>query len=685
MKYTASLLLALLFISHSHAQWTKINSPKNATIKAFERQGDLMYMVSVQNVYKSIDQGNTWSAANTGIPTSSLALYSIEAINDLLYLGTSKGIYKSADSAKTWVSMSNGMPSFNFIERVRAHKNNIYAGSNHGFLTYDFGVQKWDTINSGLPKYANVNDILVVDSMLIIATSKGLYSSDTNTIFWTQISSGLPTANAYYSLTNVGDTIVAGSLQGVHTSNDRGKNWSQKNNGLDLSFELNVYSNDGLLFAGGNQHLFLSKDQGNNWTKIYSGIKNLQTTNVNAEAVFMMNKKLFFGGVRGLKTSNDTGKTWTVANNDLPVVDLKALEVNGDNIYVGAEEGIFISRDSGSSWEHPFVQPISSLEAYDSIVIFGQPAGQVYSSFDDGKTFKRSNGFNDNSQDVLAAAGKYVLGQTNRSPRPSIFGFVSRDTGQNFNMERMNLTWFTEQNKTTIFGLDSMARKFDGNKWIPQTIAIINESTFSIGVNSTTVIVGIKEGIMRSKLTGSSWDKKIFTEPNAIPYTIVSNDSLWYLTTTSNKVYYSDDDGQSWSNTTENLTDSVIVPGFSGIVGSQIAIGNSHVFYAGRNGIWKRKLHTVQVADTSKDTTNFLIENVQGSFSVFPNPSNGFISVIGENISSILILNSFGQVVLENNYQPSSLINLEELSLGVYTIKMVLNNGHSVTRKLVLE
>ncbi|OFX28657.1 MAG: hypothetical protein A2033_06290 [Bacteroidetes bacterium GWA2_31_9] len=85
---------------------------------------------------------------------------------------------------------------------------------------------------------------------------------------------------------------------------------------------------------------------------------------------------------------------------------------------------------------------------------------------------------------------------------------------------------------------------------------------------------------------------------------------------------------------------------------------------------------------------NINSKNSETSISVFPNPSNGdvTIAIIGNNQKNwtIEVTNSLGQIIQSGNYNRSiENIDLTNLSSGIYTIKIVAD-GISKTEKLVI-
>jgi len=94
----------------------------------------------------------------------------------------------------------------------------------------------------------------------------------------------------------------------------------------------------------------------------------------------------------------------------------------------------------------------------------------------------------------------------------------------------------------------------------------------------------------------------------------------------------------------------------------------------------------------SSDARSFGVANplnidefTKNSISIFPNPSNGMITINTENTLSITVCDIAGKVVFsKNNVTNNETINLSNLQSGVYLAKMVTETGVEETKKIIL-
>ena len=70
--------------------------------------------------------------------------------------------------------------------------------------------------------------------------------------------------------------------------------------------------------------------------------------------------------------------------------------------------------------------------------------------------------------------------------------------------------------------------------------------------------------------------------------------------------------------------------------------------------------------------------------SIYPNPTNGNITVCGNNISMVEVYNLCGQKVVSVEKSANNVnVNMSELTTGVYMVKIVDGNGNATVNKVV--
>jgi photosystem II stability/assembly factor-like uncharacterized protein len=160
------------------------------------------------------------------------------------------------------------------------------------------------------------------------------------------------------------DTVFTGSTRVWRTKND-GKKWRAVSPVLDGSvisvIEVAPADSKRIYVGTENGGFFRSLDGGNTWSPNLAGatlpghsITRIDSTaNLGADFVFITIANF---GHSHVFCSRDGGKTWEDADNgQLPDVPHHAVVIRPDQpktIYVGNDAGVFVSHDSGGTWEN---------------------------------------------------------------------------------------------------------------------------------------------------------------------------------------------------------------------------------------------------------------------------------------------------------------------------------------------
>ena len=117
----------------------------------------------------------------------------------------------------------------------------------------------------------------------------------------------------------------------------------------DPANPLNYYAS-GHPAGGGNSGFLKSLDGGATWQQLSPGaggpVDFLQMD------VSPADPKTIYGNYGDLQISRDGGLTWTVAGATPPdLIALAASSIAADQLYAATQQGLFISRDAGASWQ----------------------------------------------------------------------------------------------------------------------------------------------------------------------------------------------------------------------------------------------------------------------------------------------------------------------------------------------
>ena len=167
MKF--DLTAPLIFKSHDGgATWaemddgfpTEVQTSINAIV-VHPTDPDIAYVMTSPHesetgigIYKTIDGGVSWSAANKGLNdlnTNDLQLDPL--MPNTLYVATDSGVYKTIDGAQTWKSATTNLPMGTVYDLAMDPINPLvlYAATTNGVYQTKNGGGWWYEVNLGLP------------------------------------------------------------------------------------------------------------------------------------------------------------------------------------------------------------------------------------------------------------------------------------------------------------------------------------------------------------------------------------------------------------------------------------------------------------------------------------------------------------------------------------------------------
>lgn len=338
----------------------------------------LLYAWDHHTVHRSRDGGETWRdlGRDTDLGYGASAFASDTSRPSLLYVGDfGEGVLKSVDGGDTWQSVDRGLPA-DGVRAIAIDPSNpavVYAGLEHAgvFRTND-GGGSWTEMNLGL-RNRSVH-ALAIDpsrpSTVYAGTEEGVFKSVDGGASWSAIDRGLTSRTVYAlaidpSHTNV---LYAGCIQGggVFKSTDGGVTWFPARSGLDATETPLLAQGRGAasLYAATGEEVFAYR--GGRWSQIASVWEGLGGEVVSALAVDPAARATIYAGTRNdngssrparIFRSTNGGASWSAADAGVKMSryrnlgGVRELVVDPSNGDVWAlADGVFTSRDSGTSW-----------------------------------------------------------------------------------------------------------------------------------------------------------------------------------------------------------------------------------------------------------------------------------------------------------------------------------------------
>jgi photosystem II stability/assembly factor-like uncharacterized protein len=220
--------------------WTKIALPPSAaksdmaTVAMSAGNKDVLYVAAPDfGVLRSKDGGNSWTAANQGLPSRSVIALTTHAEQpDTVYAYVAdKGIFRSQDAGANWRLMDRGPR-----EKITQFVHSNMPGS-------------------------------METGWLFAATSEGVRRSMDCFCGWHKAGELKGKVDAVAYDPDEPQRVYAASAKGMFVSNDGGEQWTgMKSPGPAMTTLTAAPS--GVLYAGGNDGLFRSRDRGQTWEKV---------------------------------------------------------------------------------------------------------------------------------------------------------------------------------------------------------------------------------------------------------------------------------------------------------------------------------------------------------------------------------------------------------------------------------
>jgi len=651
------------------AQFQQTSGPEGGVINAMiNHNGTLLAGSSGAGIFRSADGGNSWVLSNTGL--QSLIIFAFAEKDSVIFAGSAQGLYKSTDDGLSWSQdgLTVGVVSLAICG------NYLFAGTAaNGIYRSDLNGNNWVVKNTGLTNL-DVMCIACYDSLLYIATENGIFMSavwgnswtaagftnlvnslavNQSTVFagtggggiykspagsatWTYSGAGLAWNEAITAIRVNGGVMYAGSpFNGVYCSDDNGNTWVLHNAGLTVQYVRALECLGTVPLAGTNGGgVFSFNEAGNMWIPNNSGIINTRVT-----ALMTQGPEIYCVTYSsGIFATDDNGNTWNSRSTGLPPGPVNALLQSGQNLYcgLGTGNGIYKSADQGQTWLHSgLTRNIYALSELPGKLLAGASDG-IYSSTDNGASWWASDSGLPSSPQVfslLPAGTEVFAGLYNNGV------YISADNGT---------SWTARNNGLQGLTVGTLAK------------------------NDSSLFAGTYNGIYRSMDDGAHWTAVNYGL-QSLEINVLLNTSNGILAGTFNGLYLSENNGNYWVNVSDGLADKDI---------NSVAVSGNTVFAGtNNNGVWSNLLSVISGVKETGNPKGIL---------VFPNPARDRVTVAspdrGQTFDLVSIYNLLGNLVCSADPGGVSRCTLDVSALprGLY-ILVVSRAGTDQRMKLTVE
>ncbi len=251
-------------------------------------------------------------------------LYALSAspdfLNDgVLFAAKSSGLYRSTDHGHSWLPAYESLGLENSLPTTAVAISANYADDQTVFAAVEGNVLR-STDGGDAWAYTELAEPAPLVSVLGISPK---FTED-----------GL---------------LLAGTLDdGIIRSTNRSATWQRWNFGLlDPHINALSFTLDGVILAGVESGIFRSTNGGRAWREVDFPMDSAPVISLGTTG------DLIFAGTEenGLHISEDGGNTWHQLVSDRIQGEVIQILVDGSNVLVVVDDGIFFSEDQGESWE----------------------------------------------------------------------------------------------------------------------------------------------------------------------------------------------------------------------------------------------------------------------------------------------------------------------------------------------
>lgn len=616
-------------------------------------------------------QQNFWEQTSGpfGGYIKSILLNSYEEV----FVLTSAGIYKSSNLGTNWFKVRQGGYS-RFV--ITPQNNLVIANSRAVYLSTNSG-NDWQQIYLSSEDITSVGTDLSGD--IFVATNKSginfsftkiLKSADLG-INWNEVyssSEGL-TSFEYYN-----NNIYVGYTNGILKSTNGGLSWIHINiSGGSSCFDLEVDDLNKIFFIGGGG-VFRSTNDGDVWE--YLGFNNLLPLSIETDS----DQYIYLGTQNGVYISSDQGQSWYESSDGIQnqvIFSLKK-KPDGELLCGTGGAGIYFSSDNGTSWNQiglPEIKIQSLFVNSQNIIYSGTQSAGIFKSTDKGDYWvgcglagMKINSIAVNLNGIMYAGGEPMTIANNKHL------FFSYDSGINWTpldhpYIRINKILVTSQNIifTATAGGGVYISTNNGLTWEQKNSGLMSSDIKSIAINSNCEIFAGTDyyGIYKSTNNGNTWQQIGLPDCSVNDIEINSVGEI-YVSTYKHyqtfEIYRSTDNGITWAQ---------FVSGIPNVPVSSLTKNDNDDIFAGTesNGVYILKKDSSVWSPANSGLTNLTISDLLVDLDGFVYAGTNGSGVFSSNNSTtglqeVTIIIPTSEALLSNFPNPFNLTTIISFRLS---------------------
>ncbi len=302
--YITSMALIMASCDHSGTGPNKDNEPKWTSvderlvdntiqcITANPLRPSEIYIGTIKGIYKSEDDGHTWTERNEGLTSRDVTTIFVHNLNaDKVYCGTwAKGMFYSENGGRTWQAMPSGLPKLiSAIHQPSNQSDTLWVGTSDGLYLSADGGQTWRLKWQGGRRVFTIatnpqNHRRILLGVFLI----GFLQSVDGGLFWSTVNTGIRGSSGSFDCAidfifapDRPDHLYAVSAGGfIYFSSDFGSKWSSLYDHMMwqgcIGFAIDPNRPEHFYMAMKNGNVYQSFDSGASWSLVGSQISGVE-------------------------------------------------------------------------------------------------------------------------------------------------------------------------------------------------------------------------------------------------------------------------------------------------------------------------------------------------------------------------------------------------------------------------
>ena len=267
-------------------------------------------------VYRSTDQGRTWTQVGTGLPPD-VRIEAVSEVQGKWFAGTEQGLWISGDEGRTWRRPERGVPERLKVYAVVGVGNRVLAASSEGVWEAPRQGEHWSQLEAPWSHRRVLSLAVVLGRVYAGTDGHGIHLLLPGSRQWEDLSAGLPPGvqTQVFEFAEAGGQLFAALYsRGVYRFDSAQRRWVE----AGREQPLRLVASGSVLFAGRNPGgVAVSRDGGSHWQDANVGLPDRAPTWCLGRA----GSAVLIGtsGPSGLLRTDDEGQRWVPSDQGIPI------------------------------------------------------------------------------------------------------------------------------------------------------------------------------------------------------------------------------------------------------------------------------------------------------------------------------------------------------------------------------